>query len=186
MPAIAKAAQRVLKERSAEATRQLRETLGRDDLDLLVIALAEVATAEAQRDTQFAERICAVYDSLVEVKFQPTPSARASRASAGGAKRAKGATEAEEVTLIPITVIKDAVLDPFAPPDPYFLNRLYGPSQLFAALARYSLPVLKKSLPLVQAQCPGTKPRRISSKDDVIAYMVAMVTDAEVTSAQTA
>lgn len=172
MPTTSRAAQRALKERSALATRQLRDVVGRDDLDLLAIALAEVATAEAQHNPAFIERVHAVYDGLVEVKSQSATAHKSSSPTSS-----KTAAKDTKPPLVPIAIIKDHVLDPWAPPDPYYLNRLFGPEQLYAALDRYNLPTLKRSLPLVQAKHPGTKPRRISSKDDVITYMVTMVVE---------
>ncbi len=170
MATTSRTTQRMLKERSAEATRRLREALGLEDLDVLAIALAEVTTAEAQQNPQLVNSIRSVYDSLMEAKRQ------SERASKIPSSKTKGSSGHHDEALVPIAIIKDYVADPWAPPDPYFLNRLYGPAQLYAALNRYNLPTLKRSLPIVQARHPGTKPRRISSKDDVITYMVEMVT----------
>ena len=64
------------------------------------------------------------------------------------------------------------MVDPFAPPDPHDIIRVYGYHQLGRALQDYTLDMLKQTADKVQAEHPGTKPKSRGSKAAVIAYIV--------------
>lgn len=155
-------------ERSASATRELCRTLGLGalkpaELKFLTIALAEVATSEAQRNMQFAHAISHLYQELL-----PTKPAKATRGK-GAAKRK------EEAVLIPVGTVDPALLDPYAPPNPWALQILYGNHQLQQALERYSLAKLKEALPLVQERYPGSKPKALTKKG-IATYIFSQLT----------
>jgi hypothetical protein len=59
--------------------------------------------------------------------------------------------------------------------DPYELLRVYGKGQLRAALSRYSLAKLKEAAALVEQRNAGTRPKSRSRKDEVIDYIVGML-----------
>jgi hypothetical protein len=61
-----------------------------------------------------------------------------------------------------------------APPDPYFLNELFGIDQLPIALKEYSVPALKTAVAMIQARQPGTKPQG-TSKAAIIEYVLQHV-----------
>lgn len=152
-----------VQERSVDATRHLRETLGLDDLKLLATALAEVAVAESAQRPEFANRIKSVYAELQALKATPRRSSKAAKPS---------------TKLVPIVAIDDVRIDPHAPLDPYFLKRLYGDSQLVAALDGYSLAKLKEAAAIVEQKHVGTKPKSKARKADIINYIVEHVAGA--------
>ena len=78
--------------------------------------------------------------------------------------------------LVPIARVEQAVLDPFGPPDPLYLLRLYGAAQLPIALAQYSYASLKEAAALLPPEPAGERPRGRRSKDELIAGIVARVT----------
>lgn len=149
-----------IQQRSAEATRVLREVLGLEDLKLLAAALAEVAADEAAHNHQFAQRIRETYHQIEEMK-RPTP--KPVRRNEPLAK------------LVPIVPPGEIRIDPHAPLDPYILIRLYGGHQLRAALDGYTLASLKEASATTQERNPGTKPTNKGRKDAIIDYIVEHV-----------
>jgi|SRR5579872_89378 len=161
MSATISSAPTTVKQRGIDATKRLRELLGLDDLNLLAIALAETAADEIGRNTSFSERVRHSYQELAQIKSKP--------------KASKARTSRPATKLVPIAHIDDAVVDPYAPPDPNFLLRLYGPAQLRAALEDYTLDKLKEAAVSIQQKYPGTKPKSKASKAAVIDYIVEHV-----------
>ncbi len=84
----------------------------------------------------------------------------------------RGGSKAELPPLVPIRRIEGYRADPFSPPDPLFLTRLYGDHQLDRALQDYTLDFLKLTAANVQAAHPGTKPASMAKKQAVIDYIV--------------
>jgi hypothetical protein len=89
----------------------------------LARVLLAAAAEEVERSPAFAERVRALLSPTVDQAAVP-PAARRTR-------------------LLPVSRITEAELDPFAPPDPRYLLRLYGAAQLPAALAEYSYVMLR-------------------------------------------
>lgn len=150
-----------VQERSVEATRRLREAVGGDDLKLLATALAEAAVEEMQHNAALTLRVRDKYEQLSALK------------GAGRSTRTHARLPAARPT--PIASAGDIRIDPHAPLDPYILLKLYGPSQLKAALDGYSMNKLKEAATLVQQRHPGTRPRDKRRADAVIDYIVEHV-----------
>jgi hypothetical protein len=138
--------------------------LGLDDAKLLSTALAEVAAEDVSRDLAYAERIRRAYHEAYHELLQ----LRATRPL-----RARPAGRAP--MLIPIASLEEIQFDPYAPPNPYLLLRLYGPEQLRAALRVYTLAKLKQALEPVVQRNPGVKPQSKARKDAVIDFIVGHV-----------
>ena len=157
-----------VQEQSAAATRDLCQALGLGtlkpaQLKLLTVALARAATEEAQQNEMFRQRVQMLYQSLIPVKAPKPP------------KPPKEVTgRRQKVKLEPIGTVDETELNPYAPPNPWALQRLYGDHQLAAALERYSPQALKEALPAVQERYPGTKPKRVT-KPGIIDYIVEML-----------
>jgi len=153
-----KAPRQTLTQRGAEATRSLRQAvqlpINPQDTTVLGTALAEVAAREARRNPQFASEIRQVYTELLGLK--------------GKAKNTKKVLP----PLVALHPDPNYRIDPFVPPDPGFLMRVYGPDQLDRALQDYTLDMLKRASALIEAAHPGTKPTNRSSKQSVIDYIV--------------
>lgn len=154
-----------IQQMSAAATRELCDAIGLGaikptDMKYLTLALAEVAAEEARRNPGFATRVCGRYHSLLPVKAPPKPKP----------------IDRTRVTLVPIGTVDESLLDPYAPPNPWALQQLYGDRQLAQALNRYSLAKLKEAVALVQERFPGTKPQRLTKPgitDYIIGQLVA-------------
>lgn len=162
-----------LAERSARATRDLCAVLGLGvltptNLKYLAVALMEVATEEAKRSDEFTEQVRSAYEAILPVKPQ-----RRTRTSDGSAPGT--ATKSWKVKLTPIGTVDEALLDPYAPPNPFALQQLYGNEQLPLALGRYSLTKLKEAVVVVQQRYPDTKPRRIT-KAGIVEYIMDTLT----------
>lgn len=150
-------------ERTTAATRDLCATLGIGDLSSanakhLALALALVAGEEAARNGEFAARLREAYQALVPAKA-PAP------------RKAAPAGDKRKIRLTPVGVVDESELDPYGPPNPFALQKLYGNDQLRLALERYSLTALKETLPAMQERFPGTKPKKIT-KPGIIDYIV--------------
>lgn len=161
-----------VQQRGTQGTHDLCAALGLGavspaHLKYLSLALAEAAIVEIGRNSAFADRVRAGYVALL-----PAPHAGAPKA---GDTKDHSAWKAR---LTPIGQVDEALLDPYAPPNPFALQRLYGDAQLALALERYSLTALKASLALVRERFPGTEPRKLT-KPGIIAYMVEHVVGAE-------
>lgn len=161
MPTTTKQSMRTVAQRTAEAVRLASEHLGLDDAKRLGAALAESAAEWVRRDPAFVARVHALY-----AETAPRP-----KASGNGARRQTRA--APDVELRPLKQI-DGVLNPAAPPDPYFLLDLYGPDQLPLALQRYTAVRLREAAKQVQGRHPGTKPSG-TSRQQMVDYIMAYV-----------
>jgi hypothetical protein len=161
-----------LQQRSAQATYELCAGLGLGmlsaaDLKYLSLALAQVATEEVSRNSDFAERIRSLYLSLLPKK--------ATRGASSGGSTRSGGTKAWNAKLTPVGTVDEALLDPYGPPNPFALQRLYGDEQLPLALARYTPAKLREAVALVQERYPGSKPKKMT-KAAIIEYIVNTIT----------
>jgi hypothetical protein len=154
----------VLQQRAVEATRNLRAALNLpsevDDTGILGTALAEQAAEESRRNPQFARGVRQRYEELAALRGTTTKPAPKKRALP---------------PLVPVGQMEPGErfhLDPFAPPDPRFLIRVYGIGQLDRALQDYTLNDLKQASAKIEATHPGTKPRTKASKQPIIDYIV--------------
>lgn len=149
------------RDRAAEATHALRDVVGIRDLKLLSASVAEAAAEEAKRNSAFAERIRAISEELSELQ-------RATYDKPRG--------KVKDVELTPLPGTDGIFVDPYAPLDPYLLQRMYGPEQLSKALSVYGMTKLKEAAAVVMRRKPGVKPRdgrRIDSVRDFIVEQVA-------------
>jgi hypothetical protein len=161
-----------VQERTAEASRVLCAALGlvglsATNMKYLMLALAEVADEEIHRNADFAARLRSRYEALV-----PARPSRAGRSS--GASRPSRSSGPPKTRLTPVGTVDEGLLDPYAPPNPFLLQQLYGNEQLAAALGRHSLAALKQAVDVVQEQFPGTKPKKLT-KPGIIDYIVEHV-----------
>lgn len=160
----ARAVRQSLPQRGAEATRKLRQAAhlptNLRDVNVLGTALAEVAADEAQRNPRFADDLRQRYEEIMA-------SQRTHRSAQKGA-------DLPPLVPLPQAEPRDRRLsiDPFAPPDPAFLIRVYGRQQLARALHDYSMDALKEAASRVQQEYPGTKPKSRASRQSVIDYIV--------------
>lgn len=160
-------------EQSTQATRDLCAKLGLDtvspsQLKYLTLALMRIATEEAGRSSDFAERVRSLYLALLPARSNRRD-ADADRVSS---RRGNGPNR---IKLIPVGSVDEALLDPYAPPNPFVLQQLYGNEQLSLALERYTLTKLKEAVAVVQERFPGTKPKRMT-KPGIVEYIVSAVT----------
>lgn len=153
-----------LKDRGAEATRYLRDALhlapDLNDLSILSTAVAEEAALECGRNSQFATGVRQRYDEMMALRTKTRKPVR---------------IKPELPPLVPVGHMQPGehiAIDPFAPPDPGFLTRVYGRAQLGRALVDYTLDMLKQTAAQVEANNPGTKPANRGRKDALIAYIV--------------
>lgn len=148
-------------ERSARATRDLRQALGLDsvkmrDLPLLTIALAEEAAREARENAVFRDRLCSAFRALEAQR--PTQRAR---------KRPSGID-----ALVAVGPIDLAKLRPSGALDPYALYAAVGPAQSHRVLSDLMLQDLKQSAALVERRNPGTAPASRRAKKALVEYIV--------------
>ncbi len=154
-----------LTQRATNAADQLRDFFGFDNLKAMNTAIAEAAVVEARNDPAFAQRVRAIYYDLSQ--NQP-------RRSSG--ERRERPLRRTRSTLKPLGAVEGYDLDPLAPLDPYFYLKLYGAEQFPLALDEQTLARLKVAAKKLMADNPGTKPKSLASKADVIDYIVAIVT----------
>jgi hypothetical protein len=152
--------QPTIQQRAANATAQLRQALGLDDLKLLSAAVAEAAASEARYNSEFFARIKRIYNELAALR---------------GRQTRRRSTSQQRTQLVPLPGSEGARFDPFAPLDPYHLLRLYGPQQLRTALGEYSTSTLRQAVAAVQAHNPGTKPKDARRTVSLIDYVVDYV-----------
>jgi hypothetical protein len=152
-------------QRASDAVKLAAERLNVDDVKRLSVALNEVAADWVWHNATFAGEVRTLYDAMAPRKVVSSKS---------GTKRSSRA--APDVELIPLKQVA-GVLNPAAPPDPYFLLDLYGRDQLPLALARYTVARLREAVTSVQARNVGTKPKGRSAPE-LIAYIVTHVTNA--------
>jgi len=164
-----------VKERSAAATRHLCETLHLEtlapkDLSYLALALAEVASQEAERNTEFNRRIRELFETI-------TPPKKAAKPQPPSSSLWKQPTKEELMApLKAVGSVDESRIAPYAPPDPYALLDLFGVEQLPRALYLRTLANLKRAVPFVQAQHPGTRPTSMAKKDAIVEYIMRYVT----------
>lgn len=108
--------------------------------------------------------------------FRPTAQGTPPAAEAPTERRVGG--RRKYVHLEPVGTAQEAGFDPYTPPDPWELQRVYGSHQLARALHRYSIPSLRQALPQVLERCPhpDTYPltmTRMKTKTDLVEYIVA-------------
>jgi hypothetical protein len=165
MSSVVQARTQTLRERGAEATRRLREALqiapDLNDATILGTALAEYVAERSQSDPRIAQELRRRYDELIAQ-------------SGRGAKR----TPRQKETLPPLVPVghmqpgERLTIDPFAPPDPRFLLRVYGREQLARALQRYGIDMLKEAASRVEREHLGTKPTNRGQKKALVDYIV--------------
>jgi hypothetical protein len=156
-------------QRTADATQSVAAFLGLDDLKRLGAALAEAAAEGVHRNPSFAAHVRALYEQMAP----PKP---ARPAQAGARKGARSKVVEPDVELVPVNyeAARDFVIDPSAPPDPYFLLDFYGAHQLALALQRYTATPLRAAVNMVKERNPRTKPGG-TSKQALIDYIVEYV-----------
>lgn len=156
------------KTRSAEATRSLHDSLHlpseMNDPAVLSTALAEVVADENRRspNPRFALAVRQRYSELLLARSATTRSSKSKE------------------SLPPLVPLERPAgqyatrirLDPFAPPDPAAIVRVYGRAQLERALQDYMLDSLKETAALIEREHPGTKPTNRGQKQSVIDYIV--------------
>ncbi len=160
--ATARMTQQELRERGAHATGKLREAVGLPsnltDTAILGTALAEIATEESRRNPGFAKAVRSRYDEIVSLRG----------ATQGTTRPAKEPLP----ELVPIGNIPGYQSDPFSPPKPDVLIRIYGRAQLARALHDYTVEALKETAAQYEAKYPGTKPTNRGQRAPLIAYIV--------------
>ncbi len=151
-------------QRNVNATAELREIFGFDDPKLLNTAIAEAAIVEARRNPNFAQRVRDFYQELLNVpKRTPARSQRQRK-------------EKRPISRVnPIARVEGYEFDPFAPLDPYFYLKIYGVEQFPILLEEQTLSTLKFAAKKLMDEHPGTRPKTLSKKADVIAYIIELV-----------
>jgi hypothetical protein len=154
--------------RGEAALRQAAAALGVPADVVLCAALLRAAAEAVTSDAAFAARVrAALAGSAENAERSVSAAARVSAASHGTPAAPR---------LVPIARVEHAVLDPFGPPDPLYLYRLYGEAQLPTALTQYSYASLKEAAALLPPDPAGGPLRGRRSKDELIAAIVARVT----------
>lgn len=148
-----------LTKRSTTATAELRTLVGRDDLKLLSVALAEATISFAKTNPTLLAKVREVYDDL------------ATNAITSKQK----STKVIPAKLVPIIEPGRIGFGPNDAIDPYKLIRLYGKDQLAQALGNYLMSDLKEATEMVMQRNPGTKPKSKTRRDDLINYIVEYV-----------
>ncbi|HEX6122586.1 MAG TPA: hypothetical protein VFY89_05470, partial [Ktedonobacterales bacterium] len=128
-------------DRDAAPLQRAARALGVPADAALRAALLAAAAAGVASDPAFATRVRAALGAGTDQRAEAPATADAAPPPASSARR--GARPAPR--LVPIARVEQAVLDPFGPPDPLYLYRLYGAAQLPAALAQYSYATLKEA-----------------------------------------
>ncbi len=147
--------------RGVEAVWRAVEILRVNDPKRLAEAMLEIASDELMRNTRFLQRVGAQYDALAPApKASPKPKAKQLKAPL--------------LDLVPRKHIPGREFDISAPPDPYFLNELFGIDQLPVALKEYTVPALRIAVAMIQERRPGTKPTG-TSKAAIIEYVLEYV-----------
>jgi hypothetical protein len=152
-----------LQQVSQENTQKIAELLGVEDLKLLNVAVLEATLQEIDRNEAFAQRIKDAFAQL------PKPKTKNVKLST------KAAPSIHNTRLVPIATVENYRFDPEAPPDPFFLKRLYGMHQLQEALDEFSVKELKRSVAEQMALHPNTKPKSKTKKEDIIEYLIDLV-----------
>lgn len=145
-----------LKPNATRALEQAAQLIGASDSARLRTALLAAAAEELTRSPAFIGRVRALYNAAVPMRPSRSPS--------------------KWEQLMPINPTGDEHLDLFAPPDPYWILRVYGAAQLPIALHMFPLTTLKEACTKIEYRHPGSKPKNRGRTDDVIAYIVQQVT----------
>lgn len=149
----------------ASALRRAAAALGVAESARLADSLLAVAAEAVERDLAFAARV----RSLL------TADSTAHGAQAGAATKPTKPTDSPR--LVPLARISDAVLDPFGPPDPVYLYRLYGAEQLPTALAQYAYASLREAAARLFSASPTDRPPLPRGKAALIAAITAHVVE---------
>jgi hypothetical protein len=164
MTTIANKPKTTLQERTNEATEKLREILGLEtltaaDVKILTAALTQVAAEEINHNSSFVTRLKFLFNEMKPAKSKEKP--------------------AEEIytgeDLIPIASMVGNPIDPLGIPDPQTLLKMYGVCQLPKALSIYKPTKLKIAAEQLMTTHPGTKPKTKTKKEDLISYIVSLV-----------
>lgn len=152
-----------LRSRGASAATKLREVLAppfaMDDIVVLGIALAEIAAEEAKHNSAFRTAIQSRYAEIKKLR-------------AGGTIRTGNKPKGSLPELVPVGNVPGFRSDPFSPPNPDNLVRVFGRPQLARALHDYTVEALKETAAQYEARHPGTKPTNRGRRDSLIAYIV--------------
>jgi hypothetical protein len=155
---------------SSEATGKIRAALdfsplGQADLKRLSAALSIAASEEIAHNAAFAARLKLLFD---ELKLSKKPATK---------NKGKGDWSNFMVDdLVPIATGINYDFNPTALPDPYFLLKLYGPTQLRKTLNRYNATLLREiSKRLVLERGLTTKPKSKATKSELIEYIASQV-----------
>jgi hypothetical protein len=146
--------------RAVEAVWRAAEEMSATDLKRLASAMIEIASQELRTSDRFAGRVRDLSDSLAPVKPARNGAARNSRPA--------------QPKLVPIKRIEGREIDLGAPPDPYFLNELYGSDQLQQALAAYPVKALQEAVEIMQERQPRVRPKG-KTKSALVEYLVQSV-----------
>jgi len=157
-------------QRAKVATTQLRQLLDLGNLKLLSTALAEVAIAEAKTNPSFVNRLKAIYQDLEQ---QELPSRGSGKA--GATTRRPTSRKLAKPSYKNIIPLDDIEIDPFEELDPAKMLKIYGKDQLPLFLADQTLETMKAAAKKLMAEHPGTKPKSLSSKANVIQYIMQVV-----------
>jgi hypothetical protein len=149
-------------QRARAATRLLRQELGLDDVKVLSTALAEAAAREVKRNRAFAEQVRTIYHELVQQQPPSRP-------------RKEKNSLPKLVPIVPPESLPRHHIDPYGPPDPVFLYKLYGKDQLRLALEVFSLALLKEAAAKLEEEHPGTRPKSKTRRADLIDYIIETV-----------
>lgn len=93
------------------------------------------------------------------------------KAARGSAAKGKGEESLGPQRLIPMRSAADVTIGRDDRPSAYVLHKIYGSLQLHNALHEYSLTTLKDMAREVQSRHPGTKPKSMSSKAEMLKYI---------------
>jgi hypothetical protein len=144
-----------IKPNATHALRQTAKILGVTDTARLRTALLCAAADEITRSSAFRSQVSELYQAVASTPVPPPV--------------------AKWAQLVPLNPNADESIDLFAPPDPYWILRVYGAAQLPQALEMFPLSSLKEASSQVELRHPGSKPRNRGRKADVISYIVEHV-----------
>lgn len=145
-------------QRTKTATTQLLQTLNVENVQWLTTALAEVALEEVAANRTFSSKLLHAYQEIAK-SSKPTPK-----------KKIR-----ELANLTPIAKVDESEFLPLGTVKPKVLLKLYGAAQLPIALDQFTLVMLKDAAHVLMEEYPGTKPKSMANKADVIAYIIDRV-----------
>lgn len=159
--------QATMKERSAQATRELCQALGLEgvvpkNLQYLALALTEAAASEARRNPAFADCVADLYR-----KYLPPPPIK------------RGGTRTPRSYRVPtyraVGTVDNSLIAPGTRPDPYAMLQLLGKDQLPSALKELGRDGLKEAVAVVQERHPGTRPTNMGQIKPMVDYILTHV-----------